>query len=139
MLRLTVHQSPYWLDLPEGVRVKVRPPTTAILEACHALAVQRVRDLLESMAEVEDAGAIVHGLPDLKTLAGRTGYGRALFAAVLGEAVIVDWDGVGDETGNPVPVGQPWLDALMGRHDMAEAFVERYGFIQRLVSTEGEA
>ena len=36
MIRLTIPKEPYWIHLPHGVRVFVRPLTTAVYEAARA-------------------------------------------------------------------------------------------------------
>jgi hypothetical protein len=36
MLTLDLPAEPYWLTLPRGVRVEIRPVTTAVMTAAHA-------------------------------------------------------------------------------------------------------
>ena len=38
MLKLNLKREPYWLDLVQGVRIKVKPATTALVMARHAAA-----------------------------------------------------------------------------------------------------
>ena len=42
MLTLDLPVEPYWLDLPRGVRVEIRPATTAVMAAAQAAAARRL-------------------------------------------------------------------------------------------------
>ena len=43
MIRLNLPTEPYWLDLPLGVRLLVRPLDTAVYEACRYRAVRNAK------------------------------------------------------------------------------------------------
>ena len=43
MLTLDLPIEPYWLDLPRGVRVEIRPVTTAVMAAAQAGSAWRLR------------------------------------------------------------------------------------------------
>ncbi|MEI8396307.1 MAG: hypothetical protein WCF85_16355 [Rhodospirillaceae bacterium] len=85
MIRLNLPTMPYWLDLPEGVRVNVRPPDTAIDGAAMAYAVDAVRRRGE-LTPSEKVGAI-----------------SAALATGLGLATIIDWAGVLPSEGRAGP------------------------------------
>ena len=42
MLTLDLPVEPYWLDLPRGVRLEIRPVTTAVMAAAQAAAARRL-------------------------------------------------------------------------------------------------
>ena len=42
MLTLDLPTEPYWLDLPRGVRVEIRPVTTSVMAAAQAAAARRL-------------------------------------------------------------------------------------------------
>lgn len=42
MLTLDLPTGPYWLDLPRGVRVEIKPVTTAVMAAAQAAASRRL-------------------------------------------------------------------------------------------------
>ncbi|MDX2205950.1 MAG: hypothetical protein NW223_24600 [Hyphomicrobiaceae bacterium] len=42
MLTLDLPAEPFWLDLPRGVRVEIRPVTTAVMAAAQAAATRRL-------------------------------------------------------------------------------------------------
>ena len=106
MIRLILKREPHWLDLGHGVRVHVRPCTTALMMAARA-EVQRSAEL--SLSETQAAGE-------------RT----AALVKALGRLGIQDWQGVGDADGEPVPLTPEGVDALLDLWPMAEAFERLY-------------
>ena len=103
MLRLNLAREPHWLDLGLGVRVRVEPLTTALMVA--ARSDPAVRDLPEGTAD--DAVAVV-------------------FAKALAERAILDWEGVGDADGQPVPVTPEGIAALLDVWPIFERFQLAY-------------
>lgn len=103
MLRLNLQSGPEWLDLGHGVRLFVLPCTTSIMLA------------VRSSPEVEDLAE--DATPEQKAIVG---------AKALARMVITDWEGVGDEHGEPVPVSPEAIDALMENWVIFEAFQIRY-------------
>lgn len=55
MLTLDLPTEPYWLDLPRGVRVEIRPVTTSVMAAAQAAAARRL-DRGDSMGPPNQAG-----------------------------------------------------------------------------------
>jgi hypothetical protein len=99
MLRLDLDPEPAWLDLGHGVRVRVLPCTTSIMASA------RSDPLVESVGE--DAPRDELALAMAKAVARR---------------VVLEWEGVGDAAGNPVPVSPEGVDALMEVFPIFEAF-----------------
>jgi hypothetical protein len=106
MIRLDLKREPHWLDLGHGVRLHVRPCTTALMMAARA-EVQRA--IVPSQNETEAAGE-------------RT----AALVKALGRLGIQDWQGVVDVDGHPVPLTPDGIDALLDLWPMAEAFERLY-------------
>jgi hypothetical protein len=106
MIRLDLKREPHWLDLGHGVRVHVKPCTTALMMAARA-EVQRtpVPPTIEAQAAGERTAALVKAL-------GRLG--------------IQEWDGVGDADGKALPITPDGIDALLDLWPMAEAFERLY-------------
>jgi hypothetical protein len=46
----------------------------------------------------------------------------AIFAGALARRAVVDWQGVGDANGNPLPVSDEGIDALLSLWPIFEAF-----------------
>ena len=103
MIRINLSPEPQWLDLGHGVQLQLLPLTTALMVATRSdTAVQN----LDAEAS-NDARA-------------------AIFAGALARRAVVDWEGVGDEDGNPLPVSPEGIDALLSLWPIFEAFNLHY-------------
>jgi hypothetical protein len=93
MLKLAAQQrEPFWLDLIPGVRVRVRPITSAaIIAARHAAA-----DAMKDVAEAE-----------------RVSLASAAFTRSVVLWGVVDWEGVGDAGGKPIKPTPDAIDELL--------------------------
>jgi len=103
ILKLNLSNKPEWLDLGHGVRVRLLPLTTALMVAA--------RNDPAVTALPEDAGDEQSAL---------------VFAKALGRIAITDWEGVGDDAGNPVDVSPDGIDALLDVWPLFEAFQTEY-------------
>jgi hypothetical protein len=112
MVRLDLKREPNWLDLGHGVRVHVRPCTTALMMAARA------------DPRIQSAGqrSLVPSADDVQAAGERT----AALVKALGRLGIQEWDGVGDTDGEPVPLTPEAIDALLDLWPMAEAFERLY-------------
>ena len=106
MIRLDLKREPHWLDLGHGVRLHVRPCTTALMMAARA-EVQR---------------APVSSANDFQAAGERT----ATLVKALGRLVVQAWEGVGDADGEPAPLTPEGVDALLDLWPMADAFERLY-------------
>jgi len=88
MLTLDLPTEPYWLDFPRGVRVEIRPVTTAVMAAAQAGSARRLGALRASEADLDMARGLAFAF---------------LFKALARHAVTA-WDGVGDTAGKPLPL-----------------------------------
>lgn len=57
MIRLDLKSGPHWVEIAEGVRVKVRPLTTSLLMAAHA-GKDATDDVVESVARVAEVAIV---------------------------------------------------------------------------------
>ncbi|WP_209426703.1 hypothetical protein [Pararhodobacter sp. SW119] len=103
MLTLDLTNAPRWLDLLPGVRLKLRPLTTALMVSARS-------------------DAAIQALPPE---AGPEELAMAMAKAVARRAVL-DWEGVGDAEGNPVPVTPEGIDALLDIWPAFDAFQSTY-------------
>jgi hypothetical protein len=106
MIRLDLKREPHWLDLGHGVRVHVRPCTTALMMAARA----------------EVHHTFVPATNDAQAAGERT----AALVKALGRLGIQEWEGVGDAEGELVPLTPDGIDALLDLWPMAEAFERLY-------------
>ena len=99
MIRLQLSPDPQWLDLGHGVRLQLLPLTTALMVATR------------SDPAVQDIDPVASN--DTRA---------AIFAGALARRAVVDWDGVGDESGAVVAVSPEGIDALLSLWPIFEAF-----------------
>ena len=103
MIRLNLTATPEWLDLAPGLRLLVGPLTTALMVSARAdLAVETL-----SVGATQEEMAL------------------AMAKSVARHAVL-DWEGVGDDAGNIIPVSQEGIDALLEIWPVFEAFQTQY-------------
>lgn len=103
MIRLNLTATPQWLDLAPGLRLLVGPLTTALMVSARA-------------------DPAIEALPE-----GATQEELALaMAKAVARRAVLDWEGVGDDTGNAVPVSFEGIDALLEIWPVFEAFQTMY-------------
>lgn len=139
MIRLSLPKDPCWIDLPHGVRVLVRPLTTAIYEAARAKGARLAGDLVGEHAEIVMAGGSVEGLPNLEDRDAVVGLSQFLFAQALAAAAVIRWDGVLSEDGEPMEVSEAAVADLMRYHNIAEEFLVKYTRSHAEAVAEGNA
>lgn len=103
MLTLDLTNAPRWHDLAPGVRVQLRPLTTALMVATRSD-------------------------PAVETLPDETGNEeRAMaFAKALARRAVLDWDGIGDADGKVINPSPEAIDALLDIWPIFEAFQLTY-------------
>ena len=103
MIRLNLTATPQWLDLAPGLRRLVGPLTTALMVSARA-------------------DPAIEALPE-----GATQEELALaMAKAVARRAVLDWEGVGDDAGNIVPVSPEGIDALLEIWPVFEAFQTKY-------------
>ena len=103
MIRLNMTSAPDWLTLAPDLRVQVAPLTTALMVSARA-------------------DPVIEALPDD---ASREELALAMAKAVARRAVL-DWEGVGDEDGNALPISPEGINALLEIWPIFEAFQTLY-------------
>jgi hypothetical protein len=103
MLRLDLTTDPRWHDLGHGVRVQLRPLTTALMVAT------RSDPAVEAVPEdtSDEARAVA-------------------FAKALARLAVLAWVGIGDADGNPIDPSPKAIDALLDLWPVFEAFQLSY-------------
>jgi len=103
MLTLDLTNEPRWHDLASGVRVQLRPLTTALMVATRSD--PKVETLPEKASDEERAVA---------------------FAKALARRAVLAWEGIGDADGNAIDPGPEAIDALLDIWPIFEAFQLSY-------------
>ena len=103
MIRLNLTATPEWLDLAPGLRLLVGPLTTALMVSARA-------------------DPAIEALPE-----GATQEALALaMAKAVDRRAVLDWEGVGDDAGDAVPVTPEGIDALLEIWPVFESFQTQY-------------
>jgi hypothetical protein len=125
MLTLDLPVEPYWLALPRGVRVEIRPVTTAVMAAAQAASARRLSALRAAEPELD---------PDMAR-----GLAFAFLVKGLARHSILAWEGIGDTAGKPLPLSPDAVERLMDLDDIAAAFWDRATAPVATVAAEGNA
>jgi hypothetical protein len=138
MFRLPVAAAERWLDLPHGVRIKVRPLSTAILEASRAQAARETRALQQ---EAEAAAAAGHPMDPRGRNGANAAWLSGLWAEIQVRALldhaVIEWEGVEDEHGAPLGLTEAALAAFAAHPEMADAFFAAYRAPVEELAAEG--
>ena len=116
MLTLDLTNAPQWCELIPGVRVRLRPLTTALMVS--ARGDPAIADLPEGAATEEAA---------------------LLMAKALARRAILAWEGIGDADGNPIDQSPEAIDALLDIWPAFEAFQTHYVAKALLLDAEKNA
>ena len=138
MIHLTLPTEPYWIDPRPGLRLKVRPLTTAVYGAARSRATAKAAELRAHRDAVTQAGGTVVDLPDLDDPHMRQGLLDQLLAEALAVYGIVAWEGVDGDDG-PAPVTRENLELLARVAGVADDFVNAYLMPLAEAAAEGNA
>lgn len=138
MLKLNLQKEPYWLTLAPGVRVKVRPLTTAIMSAAQAEVIKEMLAIREERQRRLEMNADVSDVPDIDNEHIRLGLSEALLIKALARSAILEWEGVlQPDSDASAPVADHAVNEVMDVWYIAQAFWKRYTGSVSLVETEG--
>ena len=103
MIRLNLTATPEWLDLAPGLRLLVSPLTTALMVSA------RADPAIEAMPETATTEELALAM-----------------AKAVARRALLDWEGVGDDAGNSLPITPESIDALLDIWPVFEAFQTQY-------------
>jgi hypothetical protein len=133
MIDLSQRSEPYELELPYGLRVTVRPLTTAGMAAAQAAARRAVEAIERQARERTDAGLPLDGLPDLSAEGERDGFYQAQLIRDLATRHIARWTGVELE-GDRAPPTPENIAAVMELYPVGERFFQEFTLRQVLLN-----
>lgn len=140
MLRLNLKKEPYWLDLPAGVKVKVRPLSTAIMSAAQSSVIKQITDWRQERKSRLDIGTDVSDLPDVDDELTRLGLSESMLIKALARGAIIEWQGVLASEGDASPqVTHQNVGDLMDIWFVAQEFWKQYTASLSLLEAEGNA
>ena len=103
MIRLNLTAAPAWLTIAPGLRLYVAPLTTALMVSARA---DPAIEALPATATQEELALTM--------------------AKAVARRAVLDWEGVGDDAGNVVPITSEGIDALLEIWPVFEAFQTQY-------------
>lgn len=139
MIRLTLETSPQWLELPQGVRVRVEPLTTALAAAARNEAIRRVAIEMDEARALEKAGqgsepwAFHAG-----NMAAAEGKATQYEIEALARFGIKAWEGLADRVGAPLPITPEAVEAFARHPEIGPAFRDAYRKSVEALLAEGE-
>jgi hypothetical protein len=133
MIDLSQPTEPYKLDLPYGLRVTVRPLTTAGMAAAQAAARRAVEAIERQARERTEAGLALDGLPDLSAEGERDGFYQAQLIRELAIRHIANWVGVELNGGPALPTPEN-VAAVMELYPVGERFFQEFTLRQVLLN-----
>jgi hypothetical protein len=133
MIDLSQRSQPYDLELPYGLRVTVRPLTTAGMAAAQAAARRAVEAIERQARERTEAGLTLDGLPDLSAEGERDGFYQGQLIRELALRHITHWTGVELE-GGPAPPTPENIAAVMELYPVGERFFQEFTLRQVLLN-----
>ncbi|WP_444461060.1 hypothetical protein [Rhodobacter capsulatus] len=116
MIRLNLSPEPAWLDLGGGVRLRLAPLTSALIGAA------RSDSQVASLPEDAPADQVAVAL-----------------AKAIGSLAILEWEGVGNAEGYPVPPTPEAVAALLDLFPLFQRFQTDYVAKGLILADEGNA
>ena len=138
MIDLHQQVDPYDLELPYGLKVTVKPLTTAGMAAAQAAARRAVEAIERQARERTEAGLPLEGLPDLSAEGERDGFYQAQLIRALAVRHITGWAGVELE-GGPAPPTPENIAAVMELYPVGERFFQEFTLRQVLLNAAKNA
>jgi len=103
MIRLNLTAAPAWLTIAPDLRLLMAPLTTALMVSA------RADPAIEALADTATQEELA-----------------LTMAKAVARRAVLDWEGVGDDAGNIVPVSPEGIDALLEIWPIFEAFQTQY-------------
>lgn len=127
MFTLDISAEPYWIDLPMGVRVRVRPLTAQVLATAQAAAAAHLREMDARAEDLREAGLdATIGLDNLADPAVRRGVATVATVRGLARYGVMDWEGVGGDGDVAMPCTPDNAARLVEHAIMMQPFLDAY-------------
>jgi hypothetical protein len=133
MIDLARRSEPYEIALPYGLKVTVKPLTTAGMAAAQAGARRTIEAIERQARERMDAGLPLDGLPDLSAEGERDGFYQAQLIRELAVRHVTSWAGVELEGGPALPSRENVV-AVMELYPVGERFFQEFTLRQVLLN-----
>lgn len=141
MLRLKINKEPYWLELGYGVKVKVKPCTSAVFYEAKAYMNSKLAELAKVYQANKAAGITNDTAADIENLVKREAMADKFLLIGLGIAGILEWDGVMEaDVDKAALLTESKIDELFSNFwAVAENFRHQYCGLQEVLAAEKNA
>lgn len=136
MLKLKINKEPYWQELGYGVKIKVKPCTSAVFYEAKAYMNAKLAELAKEYKANKDAGVAVD--ENVENPIKREALADRFLLIGLGLAGILEWQGVQEaETEEKAPLTEAKIDELFSNFwVVAENFRNQYCGLRELLDAE---
>lgn len=141
MLRLKINKEPYWLELGYGVKIKVKPCTSAVFYEAKAYMNSKLSELAKVYQANKAAGITCDTTVDIENPVKREALADKYLLIGLGIAGILEWTGVLEaEEDKPTLLTESKIDELFSNFwAVAENFRHQYCGLQEILAAEKNA
>ncbi len=141
MIKLKIQKEPYWLDIGYGVKVKVKPCTSAIFYEAKAFMSNKVSEWVRIVKDNEKNGLKNDTLLNTNDPIKREAYADSQLLLGLAIAGIIEWDGVLEaDADEKAPLTPTKIEELFSNFwVLAENFRHQYCGLQELLEAEKNA
>lgn len=138
MIRLKIQKEPYWLELGYGVKVKVKPCTSAVFYEAKAYMNSKLAELAKVYKANKDAGITNETASDIENPVKREALADRFLLIGLGIAGILEWDGVMEaDEDKSAPLTKNKIDELFSNFwAVAENFRSQYCGLREVLEAE---
>lgn len=138
MLKLQIQKEPYWLELGYGVKVKVKPCTSAVFYEAKDYMNSKLAELAKTYKSNKEAGIEDGTAEDIENSVKREALADRFLLIGLGIAGILEWDGVMEaDEDKSAPLTENKIDELFSNFwAVAENFRNQYCGLREVLEAE---
>lgn len=138
MLKLKIQKEPYWLELGYGVKVKVKPCTSAVFYEAKAYMNSKLAELAKTYKANKEAGIEDGTAESIENPVKREALADKFLLIGLGVAGILEWNGVMEtDEDKSAPLTENKIDELFSNFwAVAENFRNQYCGLREVLEAE---
>ena len=138
MLKLKIQKEPYWLEIGYGVKVKVKPCTSAVFYEAKAYMNSKLAELAKIYKSNKDIGISDENAENIENPRKREALADKFLLIGLGVAGILEWSGVLEaESEDKAPLTEDKIEELFSNFwVVAENFRNQYCGLREVLEAE---
>lgn len=140
MLTLKLPTTPDKWDLGSGVSITMRPLGPGLIERVHVELRAIMTRALAGEDLLDGIPVTTAALPDIRSEAGEEALRSLFFYISIAIAGIIEWEGIGDEEGNPIePTPENIAILMISENAIFDAFRQKFAEGWGALEQEGNA